>query len=310
MPEQAQLPALRLTAPAKLNLYLAVRHKRSDGYHELDTLFECIDLADELSLWPQPDTLELTCSDPDLSCDGSNLVLKAAQLLKETFSLPQAGARMHLTKRIPVAAGLGGGSSDAAATLLGLTQLWNIKADKELLIRLGQQLGADVPFFIEQAAFARGQGRGDVINRLKSSLTLHQVLVVPTIELRTGSIFAQGQIPLTEENSSISMLIQAIDNGSVSELAEGLYNALQPEAIRRCPTIRTLLGRLSDLGCLGCCVSGSGPSVFGICQDLQHAQQVQEQLQNELQGDVLTAQGTSYLRGIYVVSTDIHQHEP
>ena len=117
--------ALRLRAPAKLNLYLRVIGRRPDGYHELETLFERLDLSDELAFAPQPSGVALTCDDPGLSCGEDNLVMKAAHLLRRACGATQ-GAVIHLTKRIPIAAGLGGGSSDAATTLVGLNRLWSV----------------------------------------------------------------------------------------------------------------------------------------------------------------------------------------
>ena len=136
-----------LRAPAKLNLYLRVIGKRPDGYHEIETLFERIDLADELTLEAHPDQLLLTCDDPTLSCGEDNLVLNAARLLRQVSGTMQ-GARIHLIKRIPIAAGLGGGSSDAAATLVGLNQLWGLGLEPGRLQELGASLGSDVPFFL------------------------------------------------------------------------------------------------------------------------------------------------------------------
>jgi len=125
---------IRLRAPAKLNLYLRVLGQRPDGYHEIETLFERIDLADELTFEPAQ-TLSLTCDEPTLSCGADNLVLRAARTLQEATGT-KAGVRIHLAKRIPIAAGLGGGSSDAAATLLGLNELWGLRVSRQRLVEL------------------------------------------------------------------------------------------------------------------------------------------------------------------------------
>ena len=201
---------LRLRAPAKLNLYLRVLGKRPDGYHEIETLFERIDLADELTIEPHPDQLLLTCDAPELSCGEDNLILKAARLLQQVGGTHQ-GARLHLIKRIPIAAGLGGGSSDAAATLLGLNRLWGLGLTPSRLRELGASLGSDVPFFLADAPWAIGRGRGEVcepldLPRLQRSslgangepvepeplpggLSLAHVLVVPNIRLSTKDIY-------------------------------------------------------------------------------------------------------------------------
>ena len=186
---------------------------------------------------------------------------------------------MHLTKRIPVAAGLGGGSSDAAAALRGLNELWALGLGRAPLLELGRALGADVPFFLQDAPFALGRSRGDACEPLEAAPLAH-VLVVPSERLSTKAIYdgwdaAAAQIPLTAQAPSITMVAHALRNGSLGELAEGLWNDLEPEAIRRCPVIATIQSCLRTLGCLGVRMSGSGTAVFGLCADAAQARAVQ-----------------------------------
>ncbi|HBH97344.1 MAG TPA: 4-(cytidine 5'-diphospho)-2-C-methyl-D-erythritol kinase [Candidatus Omnitrophica bacterium] len=279
---------LRLHAPAKLNLYLRILGRRPDGYHELETLFERIDLADELTFKPQARGITMTCDDPTLACGASNLVTKAAHLLQQTCNVSQ-GAAIHLAKRIPIAAGLGGGSSDAAATLIGLNRLWALRLSAQRLRQLAGPLGADVPFFLERGPFAVGRGRGDACEPVAGGCpTLWQVVVVPTARLSTQDVY-EGfdaakplkKSSLTVSRRSISMLLHALRNGSLSELASGLRNDLQPEAIRRCPVIQDIQGFLQSCPCLGTMVSGSGPSVFGLCQDRAHAETASRRLREK-----------------------------
>lgn len=265
---------IRLRAPAKLNLYLRLLGKRPDGYHEIETLFERIDLADELTVEPQPDGVTLTCSEPSLSCGEDNLVLKAARLLQQATGVPR-GARLHLIKRIPIAAGLGGGSSDAAAALRGLNEAWQLGLDSARLLELAAQLGADVPFFLSEAPFAIGRGRGDVCEPLSQAPRLAHVVVVPDAQLSTAEVYAGTRFDLTSATPSLTMVVHALRNGpDWSGLAEGLRNDLEPAAIRRCPVIPHIQSRLRDLRCVGVGLSGSGPSVFGLCRDRAHAQEV------------------------------------
>jgi len=283
---------IRLRAPAKLNLYLRVLGRRPDGYHDLETLFERVDLADELVFEPAA-TLQLTCDDASLSCGEDNLILKAARLLQQEIGArphtnrahtqDQAsigvGARIHLTKRIPIAAGLGGGSSDAAATLLGLNELWGLRYGAEQLRSLAATLGSDVPFFLSPTPFAIGRGRGEQCEPIQHALHLFQVLVSPRERLSTKEIYdaldqtrnQEGDFNLTASTPSISMVVHALRNGSLGELAKGLWNDLEPEAIRRCPPISFIQSHLRSSGCLGTRLSGSGSSVFGLCRDAAHA---------------------------------------
>ncbi|MBI2104032.1 MAG: 4-(cytidine 5'-diphospho)-2-C-methyl-D-erythritol kinase [Candidatus Omnitrophica bacterium] len=269
---------IRLSAPAKLNLSLRVVGRRADGYHEIETLFERIDLCDELAFEPHGE-LALTCTEPALSCGEDNLVLRAARALQQASGLTR-GARIHLAKRIPIAAGLGGGSSDAAAALLGLNALWDLRWPPGRLAELGAGVGSDVAFFLGEAPFAIGRGRGERCEPLAGVRPLAHVLAVPPDRLTTKDIFAAWdqeaalEISLTAPPSSISMVTHALRNGSLGELAKGLRNDLQPIAIRRCPVIATIQSSLSRLGCEGVSVSGSGPAVFGLCRDAAQAEAV------------------------------------
>jgi 4-diphosphocytidyl-2-C-methyl-D-erythritol kinase len=273
---------ITVRAPAKLNLFLRVLDRRPDGFHELDTVFERIDLADELAFEPAPH-VSLTCDDPALSCGEDNLILKAARLLQQA-SPGAPGARIRLTKRIPVAAGLGGGSSDAAAALTGLNRLWNLRISQDALMPLGARLGSDVPFFLQSSPIAHGVGRGDVLAAVEAGTELAHVLVTPDAQLSTQEVYEgltearRRGIGLTTPGPSSRMLIRALRNGSLSELAAALWNDLGPEAIRRCPRISLIEKALRELGCLGVQVSGSGPSVFGLCRDSAHANEVAAQL--------------------------------
>jgi len=264
---------IRLQAPAKLNLYLRVCGKRPDGYHELETLFARIDLADELTFEPAAAGIALTCSEPTLSCGEDNLIVQAAHLLQRV-SGTRRGARIRLVKRIPIAAGLGGGSSDAAATLAGLNALWEVGWERARLSQLAAELGADVPFFLCPEPFAIGRGRGEVCEPICGAQPLTSVLLVPDGRLSTREIFEAADFGLTAPKPSITMVQHALCNGSRGELAKGLWNDLAPEAIRRCPVISAIQLQLSQLECLGIGMSGSGPSVFGLCRDLTHAQEV------------------------------------
>ncbi len=273
---------IRLRAPAKLNLYLRVLGPRPDGYHEIETIFERIDLADELT-FESADALSLTSSDSSLSCGEDNLIMKAARLLQQD-SGQHHGARIHVKKQIPIAAGLGGGSSDAATTLLGLNELWGLRFSHEQLVELAAQLGSDAPFFLSQAALAIGRGRGELCEPISHALPLAHVLVVPDARVSTKESYealrqrrrhGQSQIGLTGAGPSLTMVVHALSNGpDMTGLAEGFWNDLAPEAIRRCPIIALIQRQLHEAGCLGSGVSGSGPAVFGLCTDGRHAHQV------------------------------------
>lgn len=256
---------LTLCAHAKVNLYLRVLGKRPDSYHTIETLFERIDLADELVFTAQPNGLALTCDDPVLSTGPDNLVLRAARLLQESAGVAQ-GAALHLRKRIPVAAGLGGGSSDAATALLGLHELWGLRWPVERLVPLARRLGADVPFFLTGARFAVGKERGDVCTPVDApeALTLWHVLAVPREPLLTREVFAGLNLSLTPSEPTLTMCLHALLDGRLPRLAESLHNTLELPARQRCPRIASLKGLLQQGGAIAVSLSGSGPSVFGL----------------------------------------------
>lgn len=267
-----------LRAPAKINLYLNVVGKRNDGFHEIETVFERIDLADELTFQSHPDEIQIVCSDPNLSCGPDNLIYKAAILLKKASRINK-GASIHLNKRIPIAAGLGGGSSDAAATLLGLNKLWSLALSRSDLVRIGAKLGSDVCFFLQDKPYAVGSGRGEQCKALDTSHKLTHILVVPEERLSTKEIYDGLDLRLTGKAPSINIISHALCNGSLSELAEGLWNDLEPEANRRCPTIKKIQSLLQHLGCVGVSLSGSGSSVYGLCSDPAQAEEIFTNLQ-------------------------------
>ena len=175
-------------APAKVNLYLEVLGKRPDGYHEIATLMTAIDLYDVLTIDDEPTgNLSLTCDLPELSCGPDNLILKAAGLLKTRTGCLR-GAAIHLTKRIPWASGLGGGSSDAAAALAGLNDLWKLGLSKPELAELSGEIGSDVPFFYSTPA-AWCTGRGEIVEAVPLSRTLDFVVVCPETGLGTAEVY-------------------------------------------------------------------------------------------------------------------------
>jgi len=260
---------------------------RKDGFHELETLFELIDLCDEISFKASSDgKISLECDDKHLDCGPSNLICKAAELLKQT-SRVKAGVSINLSKKIPIAAGLGGGSSDAASTLLSLNQLWGIGLSQEELMELGANLGSDVVFFLKNSSFAVGRGRGELLDSVEDTQPIWHVLVVPNAGLSTKLIYEDfdnrektDNNSLTENESSLSICLHALRNGSLSELAKGMRNDLESLAIRRCPIITEIHKALRDSGCITSLLSGSGSAVFGLCSNENQASQISTKLYN------------------------------
>lgn len=272
------VPTFRLAAPAKINLFLEVLGRRSDGYHELVTCMAPLAWADELS-FTRSDQLTLTCTDASLPLDQNNLVLKAALALQR-LTQTRHGAAIHLIKRIPSPAGLGGGSSDAATTLRGLNQLWQTHLSQNELMNLAATLGSDVPFFLaDSAAWCRGRGEQVTPCRLER---IPLLLVCPLAGLSTPAVYQSLQAPSLEvgrqQAVSEAAMQQAMNTQQLPAIASLLFNRLQPPAERCLPLIGELrqlfeLAASQGLG-LGSLMSGSGSSYFGVCRDQAEAQRL------------------------------------
>jgi 4-diphosphocytidyl-2-C-methyl-D-erythritol kinase len=259
--------AVLVRAPAKINLHLEVLRRRPDGYHDLETLMVAVGLYDSLAFEEDPSgALRLECDLPSLSTGPDNLICRAAALLRERTGCTK-GAAIRLWKRIPMAAGLAGGSSDAAAALLGLSRLWRLDLRREELARLGAELGSDVAFFFHLPA-AWCTGRGEVIEPVRLGRPLHLVLAWPGLGLATADVFRNLTVP--ESPSSGGALREAVAAGDPEGIAARLHNRLQPTAERLQPAVARLREHLEALPGVrlagsGVLMSGSGTAVFALC---------------------------------------------
>jgi 4-diphosphocytidyl-2-C-methyl-D-erythritol kinase len=266
---------LVLRASAKVNLVLEVLGKRPDGYHELSTVMQAVDLFDRLTVEAAA-TITLETSEPALPTDDRNLVVRAARLLQEAAG-NEAGARIVLDKRIPLAAGLGGGSSDAAATLLGLNRLWGLRWRRERLVELAVKLGMDVPFFLGRGR-ALGTSRGEVLAALPGVGGYALVLVNPGVGLSTQE--AYGRVPpgWRAEPNGTKRMLDALKKRNVVRVAGALTNHLEHWVEPAMPVIGRMKAALLAAGALGAAMSGSGPTVFGLARSLDQARQIQRRV--------------------------------
>ncbi|HEY7155854.1 MAG TPA: 4-(cytidine 5'-diphospho)-2-C-methyl-D-erythritol kinase [Gemmataceae bacterium] len=260
--------AVRIWTPAKVNLFLEVHARRADGYHELATLMTAVSLYDTLEFTEGlAGATTLHCDHSSLSTGPDNLIHRAVELVRRRSGRSD-GVTVRLWKRIPMAAGLAGGSSDAAATLAGLNRLWRLGWDRDELIRLGAELGSDVAFFFAAPA-AWCTGRGERIEPLRLSRTLDFVLVSPPVGLSTAEVFRGVTVPA--EPISGEAVRRAAERGDVRELGRQLHNRLQSAAERLCPDVAGLCARLAGLGPAGQLMTGSGSTVFALCRDASEA---------------------------------------
>jgi 4-diphosphocytidyl-2-C-methyl-D-erythritol kinase len=261
---------LVLSAAAKINLALEVLGRREDGYHEVATVMQAVDLSDRLVI-EDAEVLELRVSAPDVPSDGSNLVVRAAHALREAASVSR-GARLTLVKRIPVAAGLGGGSADAAATLLGLSRLWGLRWPGARLAELAATLGTDVPFFLWGGA-ALGTGRGERIEPVAGT-ALAFVLVNPRLGTSTAAIYGGVTPAMYSDGSRVRQMVTALGSHRPARVAASLHNALERVAAAAYTQVAQMEAALLAAGALGAGMSGSGPTVFGVARSFDHARQI------------------------------------
>jgi len=270
------MSSLTLRSPAKLNLFLKILHKRPDGYHNLRTLFERIDLCDELRFTSRKDgRIRIICDHPHVPTGPKNLIFRAALLLKRDFDV-QEGVEIRLKKRIPVAAGLGGGSSNAATTIFGLNKLWKLSLSRDLLLRYGRVLGSDVPFFLYPWSWGVGTGRGDRIRSVNIAAKLWHILVVPGVKMYSREVFTALNLQLTKRNDNDTILIRSLKKKDIPNVKSLLFNHLETPILRIRPSLEKVRGRLRRLGVEGVAFSGSGPSVFGIVDSRQEAQRLKK----------------------------------
>jgi 4-diphosphocytidyl-2-C-methyl-D-erythritol kinase len=284
---------MKVQCPAKVNLFLEITGKRKDGYHTLSTLFAKINLYDVLDFQfarseTQPSlTIEAEGATSPLSAGEDNLVMRAARAFYKTFRV-KVGCRMTLTKRIPMGAGLGGGSSDAAGTLLGLAQLFEIKLDaakKKKLHAIAAGLGADVPFFLRPEPFCLGTGIGDKLKPLSFHKSLpFMILVYPAVHISTAESYKTLPKPSRSDVltrlSQLDKLVRSLKKGRpVDEWAGLLFNRLEQAAVPSLEQVEQARRILSSAGASGVRMSGSGSSVFGFVSSHAEGEKCLKRLQ-------------------------------
>ncbi len=252
-------------APAKINLTLRVLDRRPDGYHELDTVFQAIDLWDRLE-FDHDREIRLESDHADLPDDGTNLVYRAADLLRAESGI-DGGTKIRIVKKIPLGGGLAGGSSDAAATLLACARLWDLDADLEMLEPLARRLGADVPFFL-YGRTARGTARGDRIERLQPFGEKPLLLGVPPFESATAEVFERASRRLTLPANSVNFPALFGHKWKQPNDLAFFGNDLQESVFETRPELRTFREGLLVAGATAALMSGSGSTVFGIFEDV------------------------------------------
>ena len=270
---------IKVKARAKINLSLDVKARRPDGYHDICTVMQTIALHDLVTIEKAGRGLEVTCNNPKVPSGNGNIAYKAAQLMIKKYGI-DSGIKINIDKRIPVAAGLAGGSSDAAAVLKGINTLFSLGLEQHELLNVGKFIGADVPYCIKGGTVL-AEGIGDIMTELAPLPELSIVLVTPKIHVSTVWVYKNLDLDLIQSRPDTSAVINAVKKGDINRLAENMINVLETVTIPRYRIINEIKTRMINMGAVGSIMSGSGPSVFGIFSDAQKAKNAFSEMKDD-----------------------------
>lgn len=254
-----------LESYGKINLGLDVLYKREDGYHEINTIMQQISLSDTLIMREIKEDIELDCNNKELPLDSTNLVYRAWKKMQEKTGINK-GIQINIHKKIPIAAGLAGGSANAAAVLKGLNQLWGLNLSEEELREIGIEIGADVPYCI-MGGTALAEGIGERLTKIKSFKDKDILLVNPGIGVSTTEVY--GSLRLNKEaRMDVQKIISSIERDDMKSVADNITNVMEEVVIEKNPIISQIKRDMVNYGALGALMSGSGPTVFGLFDDM------------------------------------------
>ena len=280
---------VRVVAPAKINLTLWVGPRREDGFHRVESIVATVSLVDRLTVYPASKGCELTCTNPDLPCDRNNLAIRAAMALAERAGVP-ANLRMHLEKNIPIAAGLGGGSSDAAACLMAINDLWKTGYSNIQLGEIAAELGSDVPLFLA-GPLCRIRGRGESVEPLGFDWPFWAVLLCPPFPLATAEVYRKFDELLTKAPAPAIITDCQLGLHEPESSGAVVFNMLEPAAFGIMPRLADWRKALLAAGAKNVQLCGSGSALVCLFNSLAHARQLVRTLEPALQGWVRVVHG-------------------
>lgn len=266
-------------AYAKINLGLDVTGVLPNGYHQVKMVMQTVGIYDVLTFERTESGITLTTDSDELAADGDNLICKAARLMFKKYGI-LGGVRIHLQKNIPIAAGMAGGSTDAAATLEGVDRLYGLGCSKEELMELGVSLGADVPYCV-MGGTALAEGIGEKLTRLAPAPDCSLLVAKPDINVSTKYVYEHLDALASYEHPDIDGMVEAIAAGSLQGVADRLGNVLENVTAQAYPVIHEIKSRMRGLGADGSLMSGSGPTVFGIFTDRKKAENAYQRMKEE-----------------------------
>lgn len=254
---------IKLRARAKINITLDAISKMENGYHQLEMIMQTVNLCDNVNIKKtNTGDIQLKSNLVWLPCDSRNLVYRAAEYMKNTYNIKE-GLEIELVKNIPVAAGLAGGSSDCAATLVGINNLFRLNISQEELMKIGKDFGADVPYCILRGT-ALAQGIGEKLTVLPNFPNCYVLLAKPPISVSTGAVFGALNLEKVKKHPHTSTIIEYIEKGNLQGVADNMVNVLESVTCVKYPVIEEIKKTMLENGALGSMMSGSGPTVFGL----------------------------------------------
>ena len=262
---------IHLKSRAKINLSLDVLGKRDDGYYEIETVMQQINLYDNICVSRREDSqIKISTNCEYIPVNASNTAYMAADRLREVAGISE-GVDIHIDKKIPVSAGLAGGSTNAAAVLEGLNKLWDLNLSKNELMDIGEDVGSDVPFCI-LGGTALAKGKGEILTVIKPvTRNIWIILVKPPISVSTGDVYRQLDLSKITIRPNTLGLIDAIEKGNIYGMLDNMGNVLESVTEMKHPIITEIKRKMIEYNCLGSKMSGSGPTVFGICKNYKRA---------------------------------------
>jgi len=288
---------IKVFAPCKLNLYLDILEKRPDGFHNIETIFEKIDLKDEIIIKEKGKDLKVRTSPSSCSQGKENIAYKAARAI-----FKEAGAKLNLDieikKRVPVSAGLGGGSSDAAAVLKAVNKIFKLGVSAKRLLVIAGDIGKDVPFFMQDNSFALAKGVGDKVEKINLDKVLFHILIKPSISLSTRLMYKRiDRSSFSSKEHSIKSALRALKTKGVTALEENYYNIFESVLAGDSAHIIKAKALLADAGAKRSLLSGSGPTVFCSFETKKDAEKVFRKISRNVNIEVFLAK--TYKGGIY-----------
>lgn len=279
---------MELKAYAKINLSIDVLCERKDGYHDVRMIMQSISLHDVIEFNRRDEDIKIYCTNPNVPCNSRNIVYKALELLREKYNVSY-GMDVYIDKKIPPAAGLGGGSADAASAIIAARSLWNLDMSYDDMLFVGKQVGADVPFCIDGGT-ALAEGIGEIITKIPSIPGIHIVLAKPPISVSTKDVYKSLKMDEIVIRPNTDRIVKALMDRNIRYVADNMVNVLETVTIKLYPIIEEIKSIMMQFGALGSMMSGSGPTVFGLFDGKDDAEKCYNRLRD-------------YIKEVYMVET-------